>query len=399
MPTACDPCPGKRNAITRSTHSARSRHARNVPAVRPSAAAAISCSTRSRRCCSQIATPSRRRCAPPWPTSGRGRRCTARHAHQRRAAVFRIVHAPAESAERPPRQQIADLARKRALQLLAEQLLDHLDETFAQLQRHVPGKAVADDHVGLAREKMSRASTLPMKCSGERLQQPVRLARQLVALRLFLANRQQPDARPLDAQPRPRVDRAHHAELQQIRRLALHRRAGVDEHRRPSRVGTDGASAGRSTPGSMPNVACAATTAAPVCPALTSAAAHQRPPVPRRRESTPAACAAAPAPAIPPSRRRRALDHADVERRVHPRGARARRGRASLPPTRSTPIPDVAQRPARRRRCAPAHGRRPSRRLRSHLVRIRDQGQGQGSGVRPIMVQKARRVPYLRLIR
>ena len=61
----------------------------------------------------------------------------------------------------------------------------------------------------------------------------MRLARQLVALGLFLADRQQPDARPLDAQPRPRVDRAHHAELQQMRRLALDRRARVDQHRRP----------------------------------------------------------------------------------------------------------------------------------------------------------------------
>ncbi len=41
----------------------------------------------------------------------------------------------------------------------------------------------------------------------------------------------------------------------------------------PCLVGTVGASAGRSTPGSMPNAACAATTLAPVWPALNSAAA------------------------------------------------------------------------------------------------------------------------------
>ena len=41
----------------------------------------------------------------------------------------------------------------------------------------------------------------------------------------------------------------------------------------PRRVGIDGASAGRSTPFSIPNAACAATTDAPVCPALTTAAA------------------------------------------------------------------------------------------------------------------------------
>ena len=38
-------------------------------------------------------------------------------------------------------------------------------------------------------------------------------------------------------------------------------------------VGIVVASAGRSTPGTMPNAACAESTAAPVCPALTSAAA------------------------------------------------------------------------------------------------------------------------------
>ena len=77
-------------------------------------------------------------------------------AHQRRAAVFRIIHAPAEPAKRPPRQQVAHLARKRALQLLAEQLLDHLHQPFAQLERDVAGEAVTHDHVGLTREDVAR---------------------------------------------------------------------------------------------------------------------------------------------------------------------------------------------------------------------------------------------------
>jgi hypothetical protein len=62
-------------------------------------------------------------------------------------------------------------------------------------------------------------------------------------------------------------------ELQQVLRLALHRRARVEQHRRACTVGTVGASAGRSTPAIMPNAACAATTLAPVWPALNSAAA------------------------------------------------------------------------------------------------------------------------------
>ena len=60
----------------------------------------------------------------------------------------------------------------------------------------------------------------------------MRLARQLVALRFFLADRQQPDARPLDAEPGARIHRAHVRELQQVRRPAFDRRARIEQHRR-----------------------------------------------------------------------------------------------------------------------------------------------------------------------
>ena len=72
----------------------------------------------------------------------------------------------------------------------------------------------------------SRASTLPMKLSDGVLQQPVRLADQLVALAFFLADRQQPDARLLDAERHLRVHRPHRRELQQVRRAAI--RVGAD---------------------------------------------------------------------------------------------------------------------------------------------------------------------------
>ena len=121
-------------------------------------------------------------------------------AHQRRAAVFRVVDPPAKPPERPARQQVADLARERALQLLAEQLLDHLDQAFTQLQRDVAGEAVADNHVGLPAENVPRLD-VPDEVQPRALEQLMRLARQLVAFGFFLANRQQPDPRPLDAQP------------------------------------------------------------------------------------------------------------------------------------------------------------------------------------------------------
>jgi hypothetical protein len=69
------------------------------------------------------------------------------------------------------------------------------------------------------------------------LQHLVRVARQLVAFAFFLANRQQPDPRRRQAQSHARIHRTHVGELQQVRRLALHRRAGIQQHRRarPSR--------------------------------------------------------------------------------------------------------------------------------------------------------------------
>ena len=76
----------------------------------------------------------------------------------------------------------------------------------------------------------SRASTLPMKFNDERLEQLVRVANQLGALALFLADRQQPDARALDAERDLRVHRAHRAELQQVRRAAFHVGADVEQN-------------------------------------------------------------------------------------------------------------------------------------------------------------------------
>ena len=106
-----------------------------------------------------------------------------------------------------------------------------------------------------------------------RLQQPVRLARQLVALGLFLADRQQRD-------PGCSMSNATRAYTVPItancsrccgRHSTLAPTSSSTAGR--SRVGIVAASAGRSTPASMPNAPCAAITVAPVWPALNSAAA------------------------------------------------------------------------------------------------------------------------------
>jgi hypothetical protein len=60
----------------------------------------------------------------------------------------------------------------------------------------------------------------------------MRIARQLIALRLFLADRQQPDARRLDAEAHTRIQRAHVRELLQMLRPAFDGRARIEQHRR-----------------------------------------------------------------------------------------------------------------------------------------------------------------------
>ena len=72
------------------------------------------------------------------------------------------------------------------------------------------------------------------------------------------------DSRPTRGRSTPSTtrayDAAHHGELQQVLRPALDVGAGVEQHRRPRRVGIAAASAGRSTPGIMPKALCAAIT-------------------------------------------------------------------------------------------------------------------------------------------
>ena len=70
-----------------------------------------------------------------------------------------------------------------------------------------------------------------------RLQQPVRLPRQLVALGLFFADGEQADAGLLDAECDARVDAAHDGELKQVLRPALDVGAGIEQHRGPAARG------------------------------------------------------------------------------------------------------------------------------------------------------------------
>ena len=134
-----------------------------------------------------------------------------------------------------------------------------------------------------------------MKLSGARLQQPVRLARQLVALALLFADRQQPDARrstPSAAARRPRPSRRTAAGAAG-RHSTLAPASSSTAMPLPGR--NRRASAGRSTPGIIPKRRVRRHHGRAGVPGAERPPRRaRRAPARRRRGSTPAACAAAP---------------------------------------------------------------------------------------------------------
>ncbi len=107
-----------------------------------------------------------------------------------------------------------------------------LDQPLADLQRDVAGEAVAHDDVRLT------AVNIPcLDVADERQRRGLeqRWASRVSSLpfRRFFTNRQQPDARRLDAEGNAREDVAHHPELQEVLRPAFDARAHVKQDRGP----------------------------------------------------------------------------------------------------------------------------------------------------------------------
>ena len=73
------------------------------------------------------------------------------HAQQRRAAVLPVIQPAPEVVKGLPREQRAHLRRHRPRQRLAQHVAHKAAHALAGLQRHVAHKAVAHNHVGLAR--------------------------------------------------------------------------------------------------------------------------------------------------------------------------------------------------------------------------------------------------------
>src|SRR5215831_10387242 len=117
----------------------------------------------------------------------------AADSQKRRAAILRVVHGPLDAFQSPFRKQIAQLRSDRAFVTLAQKLDDLHGQCFANFQRDVANEAVADNHVHLAREEI-----IPFHVAHEVHRQPLETvvdgARQLVALDLLLADREQANA-------------------------------------------------------------------------------------------------------------------------------------------------------------------------------------------------------------
>ena len=166
--------------------------------------------------------PTENRCARPMAFS------TA-VADERPWPTMTMPLTPSSSA--PPYSAASSRRLSSAVSAPLGQRLDHVHQALADLERDVAGEPVAHDHVGHAGIDVARFDVAD-EVDRRALQQLMRLARQLVALGLLFADRQQPDTRPLESQRNLREHRAHHAELHQMAGPALGVGADVEQDRR-----------------------------------------------------------------------------------------------------------------------------------------------------------------------
>jgi len=89
----------------------------------------------------------------------------AADAQQRRAAVLRIINRLPKRLESSLRKHSPHLRKERTIDRFPQQPKNLKRQAFANLQRDVADKAVADDDITLP-EKRSPPSTFPTKCTG-----------------------------------------------------------------------------------------------------------------------------------------------------------------------------------------------------------------------------------------
>src|SRR6202030_1010340 len=111
----------------------------------------------------------------------------AAHTQQRRAARFRIIDLFLQSFQRSPGKQESHLRSQRTIDRFPQQPKNLKRQPFANLQRDISHKSIANDHIHFARKKVA-AFDVAHKMHRALLQSRIHFARQLVALNLFLAD-------------------------------------------------------------------------------------------------------------------------------------------------------------------------------------------------------------------
>ena len=106
-----------------------------------------------------------------------------------------------------------------------------LDRALEELQGHVPGEAVADDHVGRLAQEVAPLDVADEVEAGVLGQLGVGLADELVPFLGLLADGEEGDGRVRQAGDVLREDRAHVRELDEMLRARVGVRAGVDQDR------------------------------------------------------------------------------------------------------------------------------------------------------------------------
>src|SRR5437868_2062605 len=223
IPTSCEPCPGKMNAsfilFFNEQSSASSRRAsanlRFDPAIDVSLA--------------EVARhPYRVPDGPRIRPAVTYNRYSV-YAEERGAAVLGIVEPLLEALNRGLRQKCARLCLKRCLKLFLQHTHHRFYKTFADLQRDVAGKAVADDHVRFAGVHIATFD-IADKIQRRFFQELERFLRKVVALDLFFADGEQAHPGIRYSEYNVRKERAHNRELVKVERLAFGVGSNVEYH-------------------------------------------------------------------------------------------------------------------------------------------------------------------------
>ncbi len=141
-------------------------------------------------------------------------------AEQRSAAVLGIIYPPLQAMERGLHQPRPEGGSAVGAHLAADLAGQEIGERLPELEQHVTGEAVGDDHVHRPSQDVS-ALHVSHEVESALREELVGRDRQIVALPRLLADREEPDPGPRSSQDLHSVDVAHEGELREMVGLAL----------------------------------------------------------------------------------------------------------------------------------------------------------------------------------